>query len=111
VIPIDQAKGLALALPGTEEMDHHGRPSYRVQGKIFATLWDTGHMNLMLKSEDIYAAIDQNPGACIEFIWGGRPQALHVDLRRITPKALEKLLRQAWIQKAPKTLQPASGGR
>jgi hypothetical protein len=29
---------LALALPQAEEHDHHGRPSFRVTGKIFATL-------------------------------------------------------------------------
>ncbi|HJQ58148.1 MAG TPA: MmcQ/YjbR family DNA-binding protein, partial [Vineibacter sp.] len=30
---------LAMALPGAEEKDHFGRPSFRVGGKIFATLW------------------------------------------------------------------------
>ena len=34
----DQARQLALALPSAVEQDHHGRPSFRVGGKIFATL-------------------------------------------------------------------------
>jgi hypothetical protein len=109
MIPIAEARRLALSLPEAEEADHQGRPSFRVQGKIYATLWDSIHMNLMLASEDIYAAIEQNPGACTEFLWGGRPRALHVDLRRATPKALEKLLRQAWHGKAPRRLvEPAA---
>ena len=29
---------IALALPDAIEQDHHGRPSFRVRGKIFATL-------------------------------------------------------------------------
>jgi hypothetical protein len=32
-----QARELALALPEAVEQDHHGRPSFRVAGKIFAT--------------------------------------------------------------------------
>ena len=33
-------KRLALALPEAVEQDHHGRPSFRVDRKIFATQWD-----------------------------------------------------------------------
>jgi len=33
----EQARTLALALPETVEQDHHGIPSFRVRGKIFAT--------------------------------------------------------------------------
>jgi len=33
----DKARELALALPESVEHDHHGRPSFRVAGKIFAT--------------------------------------------------------------------------
>ena len=108
MIPIEEARRIALSLPEAVEADHQGRPSFQVDGKIYATLWDPGHLNLVLKPEDIYAAVDQNPGACTEFLWGGRPRALHVDLRRATPKALEKLLRQAWQGKAPRRLlEPA----
>ena len=34
-----KARRLALALPDAVEEDHHGRPSFRVGGKIFATQW------------------------------------------------------------------------
>jgi hypothetical protein len=33
----DVARHLALGLPEAVEQDHHGRPSFRVGGKIFAT--------------------------------------------------------------------------
>ncbi len=29
---------MALALPESVEQDHHGMPSFRVRGRIFATL-------------------------------------------------------------------------
>jgi hypothetical protein len=41
---VEQARKLALALPGAVERDHHGRPSFRVDEHVFATLWDTEHM-------------------------------------------------------------------
>ncbi|MGI8921682.1 MAG: hypothetical protein ACR2HD_08460 [Solirubrobacteraceae bacterium] len=55
---------LALALPGTIEQDHHGRPSFRVAGRIFATLWDPGHVNIMLDQAGIMTVV-QAPPMCV----------------------------------------------
>jgi len=44
VLP-EEARALALSLPEAVEQDHHGRPSFRVDGKIFATLWNEKRMN------------------------------------------------------------------
>ena len=52
----EQARQLALAFPEAVEQDHHGRPSFRVAGKIFATLWDEEHMNIMLDEGGIRTA-------------------------------------------------------
>jgi hypothetical protein len=38
VVSPHQARSLALTLPEAIECEHHGRPSFRVAGKIFATL-------------------------------------------------------------------------
>jgi hypothetical protein len=35
---LGKARSLALALPGVTEEDHHGITSFRVDGKIFATV-------------------------------------------------------------------------
>ena len=61
------ARKLALALPEAVEQDHHGRPSFRVNGKIFATLWDEGHMNVMLDEGGIVEAVQRDP----EVVLGG----------------------------------------
>jgi hypothetical protein len=57
----DEARRLALALPGAVEADHHGRPSFRVAGKIFATLRDDNHLNVMLDEPGILTAVE-GPG-------------------------------------------------
>jgi hypothetical protein len=35
---LQRVRSLALALPETVEQDHFGNPSFRVRGKIFATV-------------------------------------------------------------------------
>jgi len=84
----EQAQALALALPEAVEQDHHGRPSFRVAGKIFATQWDAEHMNVMLDEGGILTAIHDDPETCEEVWWGKRIAAVRVDLRRVSADAL-----------------------
>ena len=74
------------------EQDHHGRPSFRVVGKIFATLWDEDHMNVMLDEAGILTAAQCEPETCTECWWGKRLGALHVNLSRVDPDRLTDLL-------------------
>jgi hypothetical protein len=39
MITIESARQIALSLPGVEEYNHFGKPAYRANGRIFATLW------------------------------------------------------------------------
>lgn len=107
MISIDQVRQLALALPEAVEQDHHGRPSFRVAGKIFATLWDPRHVNVMLDEPGILTATAAHPEACEEFWWGKRLRAVHVDLDRAQATLLSDLLLDAWENKAPKKLVDA----
>jgi hypothetical protein len=100
----EQARQLALALPEAVEQDHHGRPSFRVAGKIFATQWDEEHLNVMLDEGGIRSAIHSDPDTCTEVWWGKRLAAVRVDLRRADADALRALLTDAWEGKAPKRL-------
>lgn len=95
---------LALALPETVEQDHHGRPSFRVGGRIFATLWDPDHANLMLDEPGILTCVQAHPEACAELWWGRRLAAVQVDLRAADEQLLAELLSDAWESKAPKRL-------
>ena len=99
-----KARDLALALPEAVEQDHHGRPSFRVSGKIFATLRDQEHMNVMLDEGGVRMAVQEDPDTCSEVWWGKRLAAVRVDLRRADPETLAGLLEQAWELRAPKRL-------
>jgi hypothetical protein len=101
-----QARKLALAFPEAVEQDHHGRPSFRVAGKIFATLWDEENMNVMLDEGGILTAVQTHPATCDEVWWGKRLAAVRVDLQRADAEMLAELLSDAWESKAPKRLLP-----
>jgi hypothetical protein len=96
----DEARALALALPEAVEQDHHGRPSFRVGTKIFATLWDEEHMNVMLDEGGIVEAAQTHPGVCSEVMWGKRLAAVRIHLPSVRPEALERMLEEAWELRA-----------
>jgi hypothetical protein len=104
MVSYEQARRLALALREAAEQPHHGRTSFRVAGKIFATRWDEHHLNVMLDEEGIRTAIHDAPEACAEVWWGKRLAAVRVDLRRADRRRLAEWLADAWESKAPKRL-------
>ncbi len=99
-----RARELALALPEATEQDHHGLASFRVRGKIFATVPDDTHLRVMVDEMEIRAAVAENPRACHEFYWGKRLACVVVDLGVASPALVKELLVEAWARKAPKNL-------
>jgi hypothetical protein len=102
VLSADQARELALSLPEATEQDHHGRPSFRVLGKMFATLWTPTTMNIMASDELILAAADTAPEACSTRCWGKRLAAVQVDLEKADAELVHDLLHAAWSERAPR---------
>jgi len=96
MVSTDQARCIALSLAGAVEQDHHGRPSFRVDGRIFATLWDANHMNVMLDEPGILTAVQSHPEICAEVHWGKRLAAVRVDLQVVDEPSLGELLEDAW---------------
>src|SRR3954454_21427775 len=89
----DDVRTLALALGGTVELPHHERTSFRVGGKIFATMDDLG-VNVMLDEEPARAAAS-DPG--IELLWWGRKlSGVRVALADADRAVVQELLDQAW---------------
>ena len=103
-VSTDEARSLARSLPEAVELDHHGRPSFRVDGKIFATLWNEHRMNLMLDEDGIRTAVESAPHACEEVWWGNRLAAVGVMLAQTDRDRLSDLLADAWEHRAPKRL-------
>jgi hypothetical protein len=103
-VSADEARSLALSLPHAVEQDHHGRPSFRVGGKIFATLWSEERMNVMLDEGGILTAVERAPDACEQVWWGKRLAAVGVRLAAADRELLAELLEEAWEHRAPKRL-------
>jgi hypothetical protein len=93
---------LALALPESVEQDHHGFPSYRVGGKIFATQPDPDHLHVMVDESAIREAVAEDPVACAEQWWGKRLACLRVTLDLAEVDQIGELLTDAWERKAPR---------
>jgi hypothetical protein len=109
-LTLEEARRLALSLPDTVEQDHHGRPSFRVGGRIFATLWDADHMNVMLDEPGILTAVQSHPDRCAEVHWGKRLAAVRVTLSAADPGLLSDLLADAWEHKAPQRVARRAAG-
>ena len=107
MVTVEAARRFALDLPEAAEQDHHGMPSFRVRGKIFATVPADTHMRVMIDEDEIRAVAVANPSACRELYWGARLSAVEVDLRRVRKGLLEELLVDAWARKAPRKLVDA----
>ena len=98
------AHAFALSLPEAVEQDHHGMPSFRVRGRIFATVPDDDHLRIMVDEGEIRAAVSDDPEAFAELWWGSRLSCVVVDLRRAPADHVRELLTEAWRRKAPKRL-------
>ena len=94
------ARRLALSLPDAVEQDHHGRPSFRVRGKIFATLWTPEELNVMVDESRILSAVDEAPQTCSEVHWGKRLAAVRVRLAGADRELVEDLLRESHARRA-----------
>lgn len=104
MVSSSRARRLALALPEAAEADHHGRPSFRVRGKIFATLPDAEHLNVMLDEEEAETAVRTDPEAFEVLHWGKKVAGVQVRLAAADPELLTDLLGRAWRRRAPRAL-------
>ena len=98
-----EVRRLALSLPGSAEQDHHGKPSFRVRGKIFATLPDEGRLNVMVDECAVRWAVGAEPVACEELWWGRRLRGVRVDLHAASRDTISELLADAWRSRAGST--------
>ncbi len=105
MIDVGQARGLALAFPEAVEQDHHGFPSFRVRGRIFATLPDDATLRVMLDPDAVDEAVAAAPRQCSVLRWGAKVSGVAVDLAAADPDTVADLLADAWRRRAPATLR------
>jgi len=103
-VNVEAVRRLALALPEATEEPHFERTSFRVKGKIFATVAPDGSsMNVFVDDEQREIMVRVDPKAYETLMWG-ESGYLHVHLTKAKARDVETLLRSAWERKAPKQL-------
>ena len=92
---------LALALPEAYEDLHRGKPTFRVNKKIFCTIHTkTERFVLKLDPEDLHNLAEGDPA----FEPTGYTGWTYIWLERLEPARLPGLMRMAWACVAPKRL-------
>ena len=100
---------LALALPEASEEPHFHLTSFRVKGKIFATVAPDGsYMNVFVDDAQRELMVTVDPKAYESLKWG-KIAYLHVHIAAAKAKDVKTLLRAAWERKAPKNLLAQHG--
>jgi predicted DNA-binding protein (MmcQ/YjbR family) len=70
---LEQARRFALSLPEATEEPHFDMSSFRVRGKIFATVPpDEAHVHVLVDEEEITASVAENPATFAPLRWGDR---------------------------------------
>lgn len=99
------ARKFALSLPETTEQPHFEAASFRVGGKIFATVPPGGtQIRIFVEPAEVEALLAEDPTTYEPVIWGKRavPGAVSVNLRTASPAHVRELLEEAWRMRAPK---------
>lgn len=106
---LDQARRFALSLPEAREAPHHELASFRVGGKIFATVHPDGkHLHVFVDEEVREPLIEAEPAVFEPLRWGGKVIGVRVLLPEASSAVVSELLRTAWSTKAPKRLIASS---
>jgi hypothetical protein len=117
VSDLEQARRFALSLPEATEEPHFDMSSFRVRGKIFATVPpDEAHLHVFVDEQEITASVAENPAAFEPLRWGERIRGLRINLGPAPEDRVSELLEESWRRKAPKRLvadldrnRPAAG--
>lgn len=100
---------IALALDGVSEVDHFGRPSFRTKKRTFAVVRPDG-LYLHLPEERKEFLFEADPKTFAKFMWGKRSNVI-VDLKGISKRELEVLIREAWETVKPTPRKTATRAR
>ena len=102
---------LALSLPETAEAPHHDMTSFRVAGKIFATMPpEGGRVHVFVVDDEVAAYCAEFPAAVEELWWGSSRRGCRVLLKQATAPLVRELLVESWRRRAPKKVLAAFDG-
>jgi hypothetical protein len=94
-----------VSLPEASEEPHFDMRSFRVRGRIFATVpADETHLHVFVDEDETRAAVAEDPAAVEELWWGKQLRGVRVDLAAADATPVFELLEESWRRKAPKRL-------
>ena len=99
-------RNLALALPQVEEHTHWQRPAFRVNNKLFATIWPLQQQVVIrLSPADQTQLIGQDSitFSAVAGKWGQQGYTI-AQYDKLSEEECHCLLRQSWLLVAPKRL-------
>jgi len=104
-LKLEQARRFALSLPETAEEPHFELSSFRVRGKIFATVpVDGKHLHIFVDEQHRESAVIAQPASFEKLWWGSKVVGVRVVLAKASHETVSDLLYSAWCRKAPKRL-------
>jgi hypothetical protein len=105
MVTADQAREIALSLPGAEPGAHFETSDFRVRNKIFCTLPEDDRMTVRIAPEEQAALMAENPATFSrpENRWGQQGWTF-IRLSGIEADELRELVTDAWRRLAPKKL-------
>jgi hypothetical protein len=104
-VRIGTARRFALSLPDTTEEPHFDMSSFRVRGKIFATVPPQGGLlHVFVDEAEARSAVASKPDVYSELWWGKRLSGVRVELGAADRQEVCELLELAWRRRAPKKL-------
>ena len=102
---LSQARKYALSLPETNEEPHFDYASFRVRGKIFATVPPSGDfLHIFVGEEQRVTLIAAQPDIYEALHWGAKVVGVRVTLASANASTVHRLLLQSWLRKAPKKI-------
>jgi hypothetical protein len=105
VSDLEGARRFALSLPGATEEPHFDMSSFRVRGKIFATVPPDGeYLHVFVDEGETRAAVAEDPAAFEPLLWGQRQRGVRVRLAAAAKDRVDELLTESWRRKAPARL-------
>jgi hypothetical protein len=104
-VRIAQVRRLALSLPEATEEPHFDNISFRVGGKIFATVPpDEEYLHVFVDRAEVAASVADDPSTYEELRWGKKLAGLRVRLSTADRERVAELLEESWRRRAPKRL-------
>jgi hypothetical protein len=105
LVNLNDARRIAMSLPAVTEEPHFEYTSFRVKGRIFATAPpDGGYLHIFVGDEEREAALFIESGFIEKLLWGGKVRGLRVALRTAKMPMVARLMKKAWLRRAPKAL-------